>query len=208
MRKANPKSKSRGFTLIEAVVATFLFSITVGSILGIYMTTLKVNKRADSIRKASENARFISELLAKEIRNGQIDYFGPTSAVCGSSSYSTNPNTKLAILNVDGEHKCFYLGDDNGADSASGTNLWVVKNNFTATRINDAGTIISAFKVYVQPTTNPYCNNPPSCSEAGSSAQPKVTLIGAVTYNADPENITTLPFQLSVSIPTYDIPGQ
>lgn len=208
MDKAALKSKSRGFTLIEAVVATFLFSVTMGSIVGIYTATVQLNKKTDSIRKASENARFISELLAKEIRNGQIDYFGPTSAICGSSSYSTNPNTKLAILNVDGEHKCFYLGDNNGAENASGPNLWVVKNNFSATRINDQGTSITAFKVYVQPTTNPYCNNPPSCSQAGSSTQPKVTLIGTVTYNADPKNITTLPFQLSVSIPTYDIPGQ
>ena len=36
------KAKSKGFTLIEAIVATALFAVTVSSIMGVYLSTLRL----------------------------------------------------------------------------------------------------------------------------------------------------------------------
>ena len=97
---------SPGFTLIEAVVASALFATVVVSMMGTYVYTLRVNKKTDAIRTATDNARFISDFFSKEIRNGKIDY-NPVSGVCAALPQS--PDKRLGILNVSGDHECFLF---------------------------------------------------------------------------------------------------
>src|SRR5438105_3009862 len=99
MRKTNKKSQ-QGFTLIEALVATFIFAIVITAVMDIYNSTLKTNRRTDSIRLAAENVRYITEFLSKEIRNGRVDYAGPYIYVCTSASISRTGSTSLQIINV------------------------------------------------------------------------------------------------------------
>lgn len=193
MRKPNQK----GFTLIEALIATFLFTIVISSVITIYITTLKVNRRSNAIRLASENARYISEYLSKEIRNGQLDYFGPNQCGTGYPS-GASPYSYIEILNIDGDHLCYF---------AHNNNLYLVKNNSTFMyRVNDLGVSILNFSFYIKPEFNPYCADFPTCSTvSGSTIQPRVTIMGTVEANSDPQNIIDLPFETSVSIPAYDI---
>ena len=67
-------TNQNGFTLIEAVVATSVFAFLVTSILGVYMATVQLDSETRAQRAVAQNARFIMEFLAKEIRNGTIDY--------------------------------------------------------------------------------------------------------------------------------------
>lgn len=60
--------KENGFTLIELIVAVFVFSILVFMAGGTFVGALAVQKRALNIKKAEENAKFILELMAREIR--------------------------------------------------------------------------------------------------------------------------------------------
>ena len=60
--------KNYGFTLVELVVAVFIFSILVFMAGGSFLGVLTVQKRALNIKKVEENARFILELMAREIR--------------------------------------------------------------------------------------------------------------------------------------------
>src|SRR5687767_8301258 len=64
----------RGFTLIEAVVATAAFAFVVSSIIGVYLSVLQLDRKTRAIATVSQNARFIMEFLAKEVRNGNINY--------------------------------------------------------------------------------------------------------------------------------------
>ncbi len=184
-----------GFTLIEAIVATALFAITVSSIVGIYVSTLKINRRTDTIRTATETARFLSEFLSKEVRNGQIDYYGPWQSPCSGTLSAVA--SKLAIVNTDGDHECFYLGDSNGAYNTAGPNLWLIKNSNPAAKVNGSNVAIPAFNVYLSPTINPYAS--------GSSVEPSVSILGTVKANPDPADNISIPFETTISIPAYDI---
>ena len=74
-------SRSRGFTLIEAIVATSVFAFIVSSILGVYIATFQLDRKSRAHRAVAQNARFISEFIGKEVRNGTIDYSSYCSTI-------------------------------------------------------------------------------------------------------------------------------
>lgn len=193
MRIACKKSE-QGFTLMEAIVATFIFALVVSSILGIYNYTLKINRRANAIRTASEDVRFLSEFLSKEIRNGKLNY-GPTyTSPCGPLSASGN---SLSITNVDGDSECFYLGDANGSMNNIGPFLWLIKDSYSKQALNVPGVKINSLIFNVSPTCNPYYSG--SCSKT----QPVVTMIGSLQVNPDSQDNIIVPLETSVSILQY-----
>jgi Tfp pilus assembly protein PilW len=203
----NSPNKEAGFTLMEALVATFLFAIVMSAVMGIYISVLQLNSRADSTRIATEFTRYFSETLTKEIRNGTFDYYDNVekNGICNSFPSQSVPDYRLSILNVDNDHLCFFEGDVYGTPDVNGKYLWLAKNNFAPIRLNSDNVFVQKFKVYVQPLTNPYCKNPPSCSQAGSSQQPMVTVAAEIKSNVDPKSNVTIPFETTISLPVYDI---
>lgn len=65
-------SKQSGFTLIEMLVASFVFSIVALTISGLFVQVLSHERRAFVAQKIQENGLFILELMAREIRVSQI----------------------------------------------------------------------------------------------------------------------------------------
>jgi len=181
----------KGFTLVEAVVATALFAVVTSSIMGVYLYTIKINRRTDAIRAATENARFISEFLSKEIRNGQIDYglSGAVPAPCGVLPIS---GSQLAVLNIDGDHECFYL---------SGSNILVAKSAggslLNPVQLNDSRVKVLNLNFSVAPLCNPYLS--------GAQTSPQVTINAQVQSTTSNQDIITIPIQTTISIPKYDI---
>src|SRR6266481_7190276 len=168
----------KGFTLIELVVATALFSVVISAILGIYFFTLKINRRTDATRTAAENARFFSEFVTKEIRNGQLDYTGPAVSPC-STGISGGGVSSLAILNIDGDHECIYL---------SGTNIMFAKMSqgrlLAAVQLNDSKVKVAILNFFISPAVNPYAS--------GAQDQPQVTLSASFNVNPDPQDSVTI----------------
>jgi prepilin-type N-terminal cleavage/methylation domain-containing protein len=185
-----------GFTLIEAVVASALFAITVSSILGVYLSTIKLNRRTDVIRTASENARFITEYLSREIKNGQMDYNGPVRGPC--TAIPAASANSLSIINVDGDHICFFLGDDSGSITSAGRNLWAEKNNLPAYKINSGNVQVLNLIFYSSPAFNPYTS--------GSTVQPRVTFTANIRSTSGNQDNVIIPIESSVTIPAYDVP--
>ncbi len=126
------KELEQGFTLMEIVVATTLFVTVFMALLSLFNYTLKINRRTEALRQASQGMRNFIEYLVKEVRNGQIDYFvsggqtytsgvgpcKPNGYVAGDAvalgqpaPYSAQSNW-LGIINTDGVQECFYYGDD------------------------------------------------------------------------------------------------
>lgn len=83
--KKNQKSTatSSGFTLIEVLVSVFIFSIVVTAVGGIFIQSLKLQRRAFSVQQTQENINFILESMAREIRVSKIC---PLTGQCSSSS--------------------------------------------------------------------------------------------------------------------------
>ena len=132
----------RGFTIMEIVVATTIFALVTVSMTTLFNYTLKINRRAEAIRQATQGMRDFTETMVKEVRNGQIDYGvlnGATTYASGSGNCNSitpigapYPNTngastynfidnRLGIVDTEGNRECFFLGDKTGAYVGSGT---------------------------------------------------------------------------------------
>ncbi|HVZ11085.1 MAG TPA: prepilin-type N-terminal cleavage/methylation domain-containing protein [Candidatus Paceibacterota bacterium] len=61
-----------GFTLVEVMVATFVFSIIVLATSGLFTQILNNERRAFAAQKIQENGLYVLELLTREIRVSSI----------------------------------------------------------------------------------------------------------------------------------------
>lgn len=128
----------RGFTLMEIIVATTIFAVVMAALMSLFNYTLKINRRSEALRQATQGMRSFVEFLAKEVRNGQIDYgitngqtassgFGcpgtPPTVTADSgrpgynligSTYAARDN-RLGIITTEGDEECVYLGFGSGA---------------------------------------------------------------------------------------------
>lgn len=60
--------KSAGFTIVELIVAVFVFSSVSLIASGVFVSAVKFNRKALNIQRADENTRNILEMMAREIR--------------------------------------------------------------------------------------------------------------------------------------------
>ena len=148
------KSQS-GFTLIEAVVAASVFVFVVSAVIGVYISTLRLDSRTRAQRAILDNSRFIMDFLSKEVRNGHIDY---NAAACGGVVTS---DTDLCLVNQDNEAEHFYL---------TGNNLAVAKTAGTA-NLNSSNVLVTNVRFLVAPTSDPLVAGSPT------NEQPHVTVI-------------------------------
>src|SRR5438105_3226321 len=108
------QSKQQGFTLMEIMVASVIFAIVAASLLAIFNYVLKINRKTEALRQASQGMRDLVEFMAKEIRNGQVDYGlldpGGTEvsalpdpcSTLHSSGYGTQDN-RLGLIDTDNQ---------------------------------------------------------------------------------------------------------
>ena len=75
--------KGAGFTLLEMVIALGLFSLVTVAFVGITLSLLDAQRKAANAQVVQENARFIMELLTKEIRAGTNFTASTTCAPAG-----------------------------------------------------------------------------------------------------------------------------
>lgn len=194
-----------GFTLMEIVVATTIFATVLTLMLVLFNYTLKINRRVESLRQVSQATRNFTEFLAREIRNGSIDYSGTIDATnCPASYTNTNTATYLALVSRQGERECFYLVP-NGATA----NLWLRKISITGVtsneQINPANVTLdpARFRFFVRPVTNPRVPT----GGLFPGVQPFVTMIMHLTVRLNgADQPAVIPYQTTVSTDIYDIP--
>jgi type II secretory pathway pseudopilin PulG len=231
MQKFLPKIKNgkpSAFTIMEILVATTLFAFTSVALTTLFNYTLKINRRAEALRQATQGTLDFVGLLAKEVRNGQIDYGltdpGGTSeapnSVCpqpsgsGASSY-TVPDNRLGIVDTNGNRWCFYLSSDSQGDYVgqqiyAGKTVALVKiDNGTAQSmqiLNPPNETISYLAFFIQPICDPYVAN---CTDYGSAApkiQPVVTMLATFTIKLPTGETVSIPYQTTISTDRYDVP--
>jgi prepilin-type N-terminal cleavage/methylation domain-containing protein len=143
-KNINILKKNAGFTLMEIVVATTIFAVISVALFSLFDYTLRINRRSEALRQATQGMRNFVELLVKEVRNGQIDYgvisppgdvtatpITPCPSISGVAAGSTIPDNgignydsygskenRLGITTLEGDRECFYLGfGTNGAQT-------------------------------------------------------------------------------------------
>ena len=172
-----------GFTLIEAIVATSLFAFVISSVIGVYIATTQLDRKARSSRAVSQNARFILEHLAKEIRNGMIYYPGYPGGIA---------NTTLSLQNQANEVEYYYI---------SGTNLILEKNGAT-TNLNSAAVKVTKLNFLIAPAGNPYT------TARTYNEQPRVTIILELTSNYGSATTDVVKLNLQDTFTTRSYPSR
>lgn len=82
------KSSQSGFTLVEMLVASLIFSIIVLAVSGIFTQILDNERRAFAAEKIQENGLFILETMAREIRVSRIQ--NQDSTDCSATTLTVN----------------------------------------------------------------------------------------------------------------------
>ena len=182
---------------MEIMVATVVFTIVSVSLLGLFNYVLKINRRSEALRQASQGMRNFVEFLVKEIRNGQIDYYINNSnntyesPITGSSpcttieaggnsvgsnavsTYSAQDN-KLGIINTDNVQECFYLGDSSNPPNYIGAGTFVTSKGTLAMQKAGVSTAqnLNPPNLYVQKLmffVRPICDPYQHCVDYGNS---------------------------------------
>lgn len=117
MKQHKTYTSDRGFTLMEIIVATAIFAVVVSSILALFNYTLKISRRGEALRQATQGMRDFVEAVVKEVRNGQIDY-GLINGGQGSSNPNNNrsslfacPGVPAALNASSTDNTAFFVGD-------------------------------------------------------------------------------------------------
>ncbi len=232
MHLNSTKSKNKyqsGFTLMEIVVATTIFAVVASSMMGLFNYTLKINRRTEAFRQATQGMRTFAESLVKQIRNGQVSYglvgSSPAlenSAICGAGDannrYYAEKENKLRITDTDGADICFYLASAGqsyvGANTFSGSQLIMEKNigtGYAKQTLNPSNFTVENLAFFVRPVCDPYAH----CNDASPGVytnnvppqiQPVVSIFMKVKVALNTGEQVTFNYQTSVSSSKYDIP--
>jgi hypothetical protein len=213
---------------MEIIVATTIFAVVSVSMMALFDYTLKINRRSEALRQATQGMRNFVEFLVKEVRNGQIDYaivngitpggsIGPCGAGVVGTNYYSDKENKLRIINTEGDGECIYYGDQFGNALAAGTFasdngtvvLW--KAGTTKQVLNPPNFKVGNLMFLIRPLCDPYTVKPPGCVAYSSDyprIQPFVTILAKFIAQLPTGEKTSIYYQTSVSTNRYDIPNQ
>lgn len=77
MRQLKKIKLGRGFTLIELIVALAIFVIIIGVTIGIFSSILKAQRKAYNVQITQDIARYLMEMMTKEIRMAKVNSVAP-----------------------------------------------------------------------------------------------------------------------------------
>jgi len=176
------RKKEKGFTLIEVLVATFVFVIVMSSVSQIFVSAFSAYRREKIIQNNLENAQFAMNTMAKELRG---------SSITASSASS------VKFYNY-GEKTCYSYRID-----VANKELLTIKQSSVSDLLTCNGTSLTPTTVVVKDVTAGNFTIVQSSSSSAPKTVGKVTLslqVGSVGKN--PVNIQT-----TVSLRDYEVSG-
>lgn len=117
--------KYKAFSLIEMIVAIFVFSLVIAVVISAYVSIMNADKKAKAVQQNVENARYAMELMAKTFR---------TSAIIGTPTASTVRVFDYSQVDSQwGHHRCLEY-------TFSGNNLsYKISNDYVDMRTCESG---------------------------------------------------------------------
>ena len=101
-----PKSKNiinfeKGFTIVEVLVSSLIFSIIAISVSGIFVQVIGLERRGFAAQKIQDNSLFVLEMMARDIRVSRIA--NQESPGCSLAVLTmTHPSKGIVIYRVNG----------------------------------------------------------------------------------------------------------
>jgi prepilin-type N-terminal cleavage/methylation domain-containing protein len=214
-----PKNSS-GFTLMEIVVATAIFAVVVTAMMALFNYTLKINRRTEALRQATQGMRNFVEYIVKIVRNGQIDYgvnpdhsslassIGscPRPTSVGNNTYAQKENTLGLYDDSSLERLCLYLGNSSGtyvgAGVYAGQTLVLEKAGGFKQILNPPNFSVENLIFYIRPRKDPYVT-----TGGLARVQPFVSIVMKVVAKLPTGEIQPIYYQTTISSDKYDIPN-
>jgi prepilin-type N-terminal cleavage/methylation domain-containing protein len=220
------KKVQRGFTLMEIVVATTIFAFVVTALMSLFNYTLKINRKSEALRQATQGIRNFTEFITKQIRNGDIDYgiiggnfktgnypLGPCDVgAVGDDTYGSN-SSWLGIITEEGEEACIYFADYQGNAIAGPTCTAPTTQNCTMVMekpggvkeiITQSNFRIDELSFFVRPGCDPFST---TCNGGLPEEQPSVTIALKFMVRLTTGEVVTLYYQTGITSSLTDIPS-
>ena len=153
---------SRGYTLVELIVAVGLFALIMTLASGAYLIMISTNQRAQAISTGIDDLSFALEIMTREIRTG-------TSYNCGGGGDCPNGGNSFSFTNENNEPIAYNLGGFAPNQYIQRTKNTITKS-FTGPSVN-----ISLLMFYVTGTAG---------TLADDYDQPHVTIVVKGTVSA------------------------
>lgn len=156
IKKRDAKNKNKaGFTITELMVSVTIFVTTITLMMNLLNYTLKIQRKTEAFRQASQGMRNFVEFIVKEIRNGRIDYgvSGGTSlqsaktpcpnpSAVGQNTYGQSAygglggagptvfqaDTRLGLINLFNEQECLLWAKDDGTGKMTAASVTDINN--------------------------------------------------------------------------------
>jgi len=183
MRQCSILSHESGFTLMELVIATAIFATASLMLTNVYVLSQRTQVKLTGQTKVQSDARFIMEVMTREIRQSTIDYDYISDTTGLPIGVSGDPELNyLPLRDVEGNQVIFAeSGDPAVCPDKTGTCLAVRKNNSAWASVTPFGVEVVRADFYIQPDNDPYELDLGAGSYLADS-QPSVTIV-LVTKN-------------------------
>ncbi len=217
----------KGFTLIEMLIATSLFSVVILTSTDIFLRVQRAQRQAALLEKTQSVTRFFLARVTQEIQSGSIDYgyyYGTESGSDSTVGLKNDQQTKraneaissqtLALRTAEGERLLFTTRPKGHTDFGSAAPcatddvapcLIIATTSPTtqAERMNPPGYTVQKLLFTITPGLDPFAVDP-TTNDFQSNSQPRVTIMltAQSTINGvkQPLNLTT---QTTVSTREY-----
>ena len=188
-----------GFTLIEVLVSLSIFSVLAIISMNLYSSAVNLDRQGNAHRAVQQNGTFLFEFLAKEIRNGALDYQSYTGQGVDLTVMPIS-NLKLLYRGTADRHEEIYL------DQTSGQVL--IKREragqagvYDTSAITNPDVKVNALSFFVSPSNE--------CTESSvSCTQQRVTVVLTIESNTPEVGAAkgiTADFQTTFSARVYSI---
>ncbi len=95
---------TRGFTLVEMIVAIFVFSVVMVIATGALVSIIGANRKAQSVKSVMNNIAFSLDSMTRALRVG-------TDYDCGVSSCASDGSESITFTDVDGRQIQYQLDE-------------------------------------------------------------------------------------------------
>ncbi|MBT6691133.1 prepilin-type N-terminal cleavage/methylation domain-containing protein [Candidatus Parcubacteria bacterium] len=176
------KSSQSGFTLLELLISTFIFVLLMFAISGIYVSFSRLQARTNASQRMLNDAQYVLEIMAREIRNSVIFDFSPSTSACvdlvgvgyDNCILLLNENEQLvAFASVSNDLRYVTLDCNSAYDSCTISDYIAL----AAAGLNKVSVEDLAF--VITPSSDPYVGN--------SDTQPRVTIKMHTKFEGDRE---------------------
>ncbi|MDO8505008.1 MAG: type II secretion system protein [bacterium] len=188
----------RGFTLMEMLVALSLFSVVVVIATDLFSTFQKISRKTESLQQLTSDARFITETVARYVRENRIDYGAYSSPLSGAqNTLHLIPSAQTPTITVG-------VADDCWDGKKTFRCVQVTQGNSIPERFSGADIWVRSLQFYITPAENPFAFDLES-GDYLSNAQPRVTVFLSLANSKDDtaQNYTKYEVQTTITNRIY-----